>query len=90
MDQKGRMRRYLRRSESPRFVYFEKLLSLIRPGGLIAVDNTLGPARTPVIRMTSDNAQAIKEFNRRVHGDPRIEIVMLLVGEGLTLLRVVR
>jgi caffeoyl-CoA O-methyltransferase len=72
------------------FAYFEKLLTLIRPGGLIAVDNTLGLSRTPVIRMTSENAQAIKEFNRRVHHDPRVEIAMLPVGEGLTLLRVVR
>ncbi len=72
------------------FAYFEKLLTLIRPGGLIAVDNTLGLSRTPVIRMTSENAQAIKEFNRRVHRDPRVEIAMLPVGEGLTLLRVVR
>ncbi len=52
---------------------------------LIAVDNTLGLSRTPVIRMTSENAQAIKEFNRRVHRDPRVEIAMLPVGEGLTL-----
>jgi predicted O-methyltransferase YrrM len=71
------------------FAYFEKLLTLIRPGGLIAVDNTLGLSRTPVIRMTSENAQAIKDFNRRVHRDPRVEIAMLPVGEGLTLLRVV-
>jgi predicted O-methyltransferase YrrM len=69
---------------------FEKLLTLIRPGGLIAVDNTLGLSRTPIIRMTSENAQAIKEFNRRVHRDPRVEIAMLPVGEGLTLMRVVR
>jgi predicted O-methyltransferase YrrM len=52
------------------------------------VDNTLGLARTPVIRMTSENAEAIKEFNRRVHHDPRVEIAMLPVGEGLTLLRI--
>lgn len=69
--------------------YFEKLLLLVRPGGLIAVDNTLGLSRTPVIHMTSESAQAIKEFNRRVHHDPRVEIAMLPVGEGLSLLRVV-
>jgi predicted O-methyltransferase YrrM len=40
--------------------------------------------------MTSEHAQAIKEFNRRVNRDPRVEIAMLPVGEGLTLLRVVR
>jgi predicted O-methyltransferase YrrM len=71
------------------FAYFEKLLTLIRPGGLIAVDNTLGLSRTPVIRLDSENARAIKEFNRRVHRDPRVDIAMLPVGEGLTLLRVV-
>ena len=68
---------------------YEKAFTLIRPGGLIAVDNTLGLSRTPIIRMTSEHAQAIKEFNRRVHRDPRVEIAMLPVGEGLTLLRVV-
>lgn len=77
-------------ADKPNYIaYFEKLLILIRPGGLIAVDNTLGLSRTPVIRMTSEHAQAIREFNRRVHRDPRVEIAMLPVGEGLTLLRVV-
>jgi len=69
--------------------YYEKLLTLIRPGGLIAVDNTLGLSRTPVIHMTSANAEAIKKFNLHVHRDPRVDIAMLPVGEGLTLLRVV-
>jgi caffeoyl-CoA O-methyltransferase len=71
------------------FAYFENLLTLIRPGGLIAVDNTLGLSRTPIIHMTSENAQAIGAFNLRVHRDPRVEIAMLPVGEGLTLLRLV-
>jgi caffeoyl-CoA O-methyltransferase len=77
-------------ADKPNYLaYFEKLLTLIRPGGLIAVDKTLGLSRTPIIRMTSENAQAIKEFNLRVHRDPRVEIAMLPVGEGLTLLRLV-
>ncbi len=76
--------------KSSYLAYFEKLLTLIRPGGLIAVDNTLGLSRTPVIRMTSANAEAIKTFNRHVHLDPRVDLAMLPVGEGLTLLRVVR
>ena len=77
-------------ADKPSYIaYFEKLLTLIRPGGLIAVDNTLGLSRTPVIRMTSEHAQSIKEFNLHVHRDPRIELAMLPVGEGLTLLRVI-
>jgi predicted O-methyltransferase YrrM len=69
--------------------YFEKLLGLIRPGGLIAVDNTLGLSHTPVIRLTSRPAEAVKAFNRHVHRDARVDLAMLPLGEGLTLLRVV-
>jgi predicted O-methyltransferase YrrM len=77
-------------ADKPGYIaYFEKLLTLIRPGGLIAVDNTLGLSRTPVIRLSSPHAEAIKEFNLHVHRDPRVDIAMLPVGEGLTLLRVV-
>ena len=77
-------------ADKPSYIaYFEKLLTLIRPGGLIAVDNTLGLSRTPVIRMTSAHAEAIKKFNQHVHNDERVDIAMLPVGEGLTLLRVV-
>lgn len=77
-------------ADKPSYIaYFEKLLTLIRPGGLIAVDNTLGLARTPVIHATSEHAEAIRRFNRHVHRDPRVDIAMLTVGEGLTLLRVV-
>ncbi len=36
------------------------------------------------------NAEAIKTFNRHVHRDERVDLAMLPVGEGLTLLRVRR
>lgn len=71
------------------WAYFEKLLELIRPGGLIAVDNTLGLSRTPITRLEGHNARAIRDFNERIHHDPRVDLAMLPVGEGLTLLRVV-
>lgn len=70
--------------------YYEKLLTLIRPGGLIAVDNTLGLARTPVIRLNNANAEAIKALNLKLRDDPRVDLSMLPIGEGLTLLRVIR
>ena len=68
--------------------YYEVLLQLVRPGGLIAVDNTLGLSSTPVVRLDSVMARAVRDFNAHVHEDPRVEIAMLPVGEGLTLLRV--
>ncbi len=68
--------------------YYEKLLELIRPGGLIAVDNTLGLSGQYIIDMTTPGAQAIRAFNAHVHHDARVELSLLPIGEGLTLLRV--
>jgi caffeoyl-CoA O-methyltransferase len=67
--------------------YYEKLLRLIRPGGLIAVDNTLALAGAPIIRQDSASANAMRAFNAAVHGDDRVDLAMLTIGEGLTLLR---
>jgi predicted O-methyltransferase YrrM len=68
--------------------YYEKLLQLIRPGGLIAVDNTLGLSGQYVTELSTPGAQAIRAFNAHVHHDARVELSMLPIGEGLTLLRV--
>jgi caffeoyl-CoA O-methyltransferase len=67
--------------------YFEKLLGLLRPGGLIAVDNTLALAGEPVMKQESTNAQAIVAFNDKLRADERVDVAMLTVGEGLTLVR---
>jgi caffeoyl-CoA O-methyltransferase len=68
--------------------YYERLLRLIRRGGLIAVDNTLALAGAPVFTQDSANATAMRAFNELVHKDERVDLAMLTVGEGLTLLRV--
>ncbi len=68
--------------------YYEKLLQLVRRGGLIAVDNTLGVSGRYVTDLTTPVANAIRAFNTHVSQDTRVEISMLSLGEGLTLLRV--
>jgi caffeoyl-CoA O-methyltransferase len=68
--------------------YCEKLLELIRPGGLIAVDNTLALAGEPIFALESDNAKAMRAFNDFIHHDERVDLALLTIGEGLTLLRV--
>ena len=67
--------------------YYEKLLQLVRPGGLICADNTLGLSGAPIIRQDSVSAKAMRAFNEHVQGDERVDLSMLPVGEGLTLLR---
>jgi len=68
--------------------YYEKLLQLVRRGGLIAVDNTLGVSGHFVTELKSASADAIRAFNAHVSQDTRVELSMLPLGEGLTLLRV--
>jgi caffeoyl-CoA O-methyltransferase len=68
--------------------YYERLLRLIRRGGLIAVDNTIALASAPIFTLDSANAKAMLEFNERVQTDERVDLAMLTIGEGLTLLRV--
>jgi predicted O-methyltransferase YrrM len=75
-------------ADKPSYVaYYEKLLLLLRPGGLIAVDNTLALSGAPIVRQTGHNAKAMRAFNDYVHRDERVDLAMLSVGEGLTLLR---
>jgi predicted O-methyltransferase YrrM len=67
--------------------YYEKLLDLLRPQGLIAADNTLALAGAPVMNQQTANAKAMVAFNEFVRVDERVDAAMLTVGEGLTLLR---
>lgn len=67
--------------------YYERLLKLVRPGGLIVVDNTLwhGAVADPADREA--DTIALREFNDVLHRDARIDLVLLPVGDGLTLAR---
>jgi predicted O-methyltransferase YrrM len=75
-------------ADKPNYVnYYEKLLELIRPGGLIAVDNTLAVSGTPIIHQSGAHVRGLRAFNEHVHRDERVDVSMLPIGEGLTLLR---
>jgi caffeoyl-CoA O-methyltransferase len=67
--------------------YYEKLLLLLRPGGLIAVDNTLAVSGAPIMKQQTASARALRTFNDLVHRDERVDLALLTVGEGLTFLR---
>jgi caffeoyl-CoA O-methyltransferase len=67
--------------------YLDRLIPRVRAGGLILVDNVLWSVR--VLDDDPDDADtaAIKRFNDHVAADPRLEVVMLPVGDGLSLIR---
>ena len=67
--------------------YFEQSLTLVRKGGVIAIDNVLWGGR---VLDNSDNepaTRAIREFNSKLYEDDRVEISMIPIGDGLTLAR---
>jgi predicted O-methyltransferase YrrM len=67
--------------------YYERLLLLIRPGGLIAVDNTLWGGAVADPTVTDADTMALRDFNDHVHQDERVDISLVPIGDGLTLLR---
>ena len=67
--------------------YYEKLLLLMRPGGLIAVDNTLALSGAPIMHQDTVHANALRAFNDALRGDERVDLALLSIGEGLTLVR---
>ncbi|HTQ77101.1 MAG TPA: class I SAM-dependent methyltransferase [Burkholderiales bacterium] len=67
--------------------YYERCLKLVRRGGLIAIDNTLWYGRPLDRRDQSVDTRAIRAFNRRLARDRRVDIVLVPIGDGLTLAR---
>lgn len=67
--------------------YYDKLLELIRPGGLIAVDNTLWGGQVANPRDNDSATVALRAFNDYVHRDERVDLALVPIGDGLTLLR---
>ncbi len=67
--------------------YYERLLELLRPGGLLAVDNTLwnGAVADPADR--DPDTVAIRAFNEKLRDDGRVDLSLVPIGDGLTLAR---
>ncbi len=65
--------------------YYDRLMRLIRPSGLIVVDNVLWYGRVIDSRENDIDTIAIRAFNAKLRADPRIEVAMLPIGDGLTL-----
>lgn len=65
--------------------YYERCLTLVRRGGLIAVDNTLWSGAVADSTKTDKDTVAIRAFNDAVHADARVDVSLLPIGDGLTL-----
>lgn len=67
--------------------YFERALELVRPGGLIVVDNVLWDGKVADAAVRDPDTTAIRALNESLLRDERIDLSLLPVGDGLTLAR---
>lgn len=67
--------------------YFELILKLLRPGGLVTIDNVLWGGAVADPENREADTVALRELNQDLLSDPRVDISMLPIGDGLTLAR---
>jgi predicted O-methyltransferase YrrM len=67
--------------------YYEGCLELLRPNGLIAIDNVLWSGRVADAAENDDSTSALKKLNAKVVADARVESCLLTVGDGVMLAR---
>jgi len=65
--------------------YYERVLKLLRPGGLAAFDNVLWHGSVIDSAAQDKDARAIREFNAKLHVDDRVWLSLVAIGDGLTL-----
>jgi caffeoyl-CoA O-methyltransferase len=67
--------------------YYEKGLELLRPNGLMAFDNMLWAGRVADESNTEESTVVIRALNQRIADDPRVQGLLIPLGDGLTLAR---
>jgi caffeoyl-CoA O-methyltransferase len=65
--------------------YYECALELLRPGGLIMVDNVLWSGRVLDSADQTPDTQAVRAFNKKIHSDSRVSLSMIPLGDGVSL-----
>jgi len=70
--------------------YYERVLRLLRPGGLVTIDNVLwdGKVADPSVRDADDvDTAAIRALNKKLAKDERVALSLIPISDGLTLAR---
>jgi predicted O-methyltransferase YrrM len=67
------------------FHYWERALVLVRQGGVIAVDNVLWSGRVADDTVNDESTCVLRDFNRMVAADSRVDATLLAMRDGITL-----
>ncbi len=65
--------------------YYERSLRLLRPGGLVVLDNVFRDGRVADPDIDNESVRAIQRLNKKLHADERVHLSMIPVADGLTL-----
>jgi caffeoyl-CoA O-methyltransferase len=65
--------------------YYEQSLELLRPGGVIALDNVFRDGRVTDPDVEDESVRAIQRLNKKLHEDDRVDLSMLPLADGMTL-----
>jgi predicted O-methyltransferase YrrM len=65
--------------------YYERVLKLLRPGGLIAIDNVLWSGAVADPSNTDESTKALRALNIKIHGDSRVDMALATIGDGVML-----
>ncbi len=73
-------------ADKPNYLqYYEGCLPLVRKNGIIAIDNTLWSGAVADPSQKDADTVALRQFNDALHGDQRVALSMLPLGDGVTL-----
>jgi caffeoyl-CoA O-methyltransferase len=67
--------------------YYDRVMKLVRPGGLIAIDNVLWGGDVAKPEANDEDTRAIRALNGMVRNDERVTLALAPIGDGLTLAR---
>ncbi len=67
--------------------YYEGCLRVVRPGGLILIDNVLWGGEVADPSATGESVEIIRALNAKVASDERVDHVLLPLADGLTMAR---
>jgi predicted O-methyltransferase YrrM len=67
--------------------YYERMLDLLGPGGVLVIDNVLWSGRVIDPAEDDESTRALRDLNERIARDARVQLAMLPIGDGLSLVR---
>jgi len=67
--------------------YYEEVLTRLRPGGLILLDNSLQDGRVVADLADDQDLAAIRSVNHTIAADPRVKVVLIPIGDGVSIVQ---